>query len=98
MKLDYWIPEDVSPFDPIGMGSNAFLHSKRCRSAQLANELQIVPAANVVRGALSLALSSMPSAVLAVWSSQDSVDTSLGPSVSRFELIWAHTTEVAVPT
>jgi len=32
------------------------------------------------------------------WSSQDSVDTSHRPSVSRFELIWAHTIEVAVPT
>ena len=37
-------------------------------------------------------------AVLREWSSQDSVDTSLGPSVSRFELTRAHAIEVAVPT
>src|SRR5437764_575088 len=32
------------------------------------------------------------------WSSQGSVDTSLGLSVRRFELIRAHSIEVAVPT
>jgi len=32
------------------------------------------------------------------WSSQDSVDTSLARSVSRFELVRAHAIEVAVPT
>jgi hypothetical protein len=36
--------------------------------------------------------------VLADWSSQDSVDTSFGPSVSRFELLRADAIEVAVPT
>ena len=32
------------------------------------------------------------------WSSQDSVDTPLRSSVSRFELVRAHAVEVAVPT
>lgn len=32
------------------------------------------------------------------WSSQDSVDTSFGATVSRFELVGAHAVEVAVPT
>lgn len=33
-----------------------------------------------------------------IWSSQDSVDTPPGPTMSHFELVWAHAFEVAVPT
>src|SRR3954471_22296596 len=37
-------------------------------------------------------------ALVVHWSSQALVDTSFGPSVSRFELHRAHAIEVAVPT